>query len=112
EHIYDYDLVNTSFVLGWRAGDYDLAAQAMRLRMIGWPETRAQGYVQLGNMYASGAKDRDKALDAFRRALAITPAAQMDALLPHIPADYRAPLGLRGEAPAPAPAGQTSASKG
>ena len=112
DKVYDYDLVNTSFVLAWRAGDYELAAQAMRLRMIGWPGTRAQGYVQLGNMYATGAKDRDKALDAFRRALALTPGAQMEALLPHIPADYRVPLGLRADTPGPGAAGQTSASKG
>jgi O-antigen ligase len=110
DKVYDYDLVNGTFVLAWRAGDYPLAAQAMELRMTGWPQTRTQGYLQLGNMYASGAKDREKALDAFRHALAMTPAGETEALLAEIPPEYRAALGLRGEAPAAA--GQTSASKG
>jgi O-antigen ligase len=110
DKVYDYDLVNGTFVLAWRAGDYPLAVQAMDLRMTGWPQTRAQGYLQLGNMYASGAKDREKALDAFRHALALTPPGQTEALLSEIPPDYRAALRLRGEGPAAA--GQTSASKG
>jgi O-antigen ligase len=112
ENVYDYDLANASFALAARAGDYELAARAMRLRMVGWPETRVQGYLQLGNMYARVARDRDKALDAFKRALQIAPPAQRDALLPHIPADYRVPLGLPTTTPAPAATGQTSASKG
>jgi tetratricopeptide (TPR) repeat protein len=110
DKIYDYDLVNATFDLAWRAGDYPLAAQAMDLRMTGWPQTRTQGYLQLGNMYASGAKDRDRALDAFKHALAIAPPAQTEALLADIPAEYRAALGPRRDAPAAA--GQTSASKG
>jgi O-antigen ligase len=112
DKVYDYDLLNASFALAARAGDYELAASSMRMRMIGWPDTRVQGYVQLGNMYATLAKDREKALDAFRRAVLITPQTQRDALLPHIPADYRAPLGLSPSAASPAGAAQTSASKG
>jgi O-antigen ligase len=111
DKIYDYDLLNASFTLAARAGDYQLAADSMRMRMIGWPETRVQGYVQLGNMYATLAKDHDKALDAFRRAVLITPESHRQALLPHIPAEYRAPLGLPAAMP-PAAADQTSASKG
>lgn len=110
DKIYDYDTVNAMFVLAWRAGDFELAATAMGLRIAGWPQTGPQGYVQLGNMYATAAKNRDKALDAFRNALAVTPEAQKPALLPQIPADYRAPLGL--PTAAPAAAAQTSASRG
>ena len=112
EKVYDYDLLNASFALAARAGDYQLAADSMRMRMLGWPDTRVQGYVQLGNMYATLAKDRGKALDAFRRAVLITPDAQKGALLPHIPADYRAPLGLPPATASPGAADQTSASKG
>jgi O-antigen ligase len=111
DNIYDYDLATATFMLAARAGDYELAARAMRLRMTGWPETRVQGYLQLGNMYAAAAKDRAQALDAFKRALLITPEGRRDALLPHIPEEYRSALGLPTTAPAPA-AGQTSASKG
>ena len=38
-----------------------LASKAMESRMTAWPASRAEGHVQLGNMYASGAKDPDKA---------------------------------------------------
>jgi tetratricopeptide (TPR) repeat protein len=112
DNVYDYDLANASFAIAVRAGDYDLAASAMRLRMIGWPESRVQGYLELGNMYAKVAKDREKALDAFKRAVLITPQAQRDVLLPHIPPEYRAPLGLPPATPASEAPNQTSASKG
>jgi tetratricopeptide (TPR) repeat protein len=110
-NIYDHELVNASFGLAARAGDYELAAKAMHLQISARPESSAQGYLQLGNMYAMGARDRGKALDAFKHALALTPAAQRDALLPHIPPDYRGSLGLPAVGPGGAK-GQTSASKG
>jgi tetratricopeptide (TPR) repeat protein len=112
DNIYDYDLANASFLLGWRAGDYALAAQAMRLRMIGWPNSRVDGYIQLGEMYAQAASNPEQALAAFRQALALAPAADRDALLPRIPPAYRGRLGYPDPTPqAPAPA-QTSSSKG
>jgi O-antigen ligase len=93
DSIYDYDLANASFALGWRAKDYEFAAEAMRLRMIGWPETRVEGYVQLGEMYAQGAKDPDRALVSFRQALALAPEARRPAVLQRIPKTYWAKLG-------------------
>lgn len=110
DNIYDYDLANASFFLAWHAGDYALAAKAMRLRMIGWPASRMEGYVQLGEMYAQAVKDPEKALAAFKQALALAPEAQRPALLKRVPAEYRARLGYPD--PAAAPAAQTSASKG
>ncbi len=110
DDIYDYDLANASFFLGWHAGDYALAAKAMRLRMIGWPSSRMEGYLQLGEMYAQAAKDPEKALAAFKQALALAPEAQRPALLKRVPAEYRARLGYPD--PAAAPAAHTSASKG
>ena len=92
ENIYDYDLLNATFILAWRAGDHALAAKAMQLRMINWPETRAEGLVQLGNMYATGAKDAPRALAAFRQGLAAATEPQRAALLAQIPASYRAQL--------------------
>jgi O-antigen ligase len=92
-NIYDYDLANAGFLLGWRAGDYALAAKAMQLRMTGWPDTRVQGYLQLGDMYAQAANDPEKALAAFRQALALAPEAERQSLLQRIPPAYRAKLG-------------------
>jgi O-antigen ligase len=69
------------------------------LRMIGWPMTRVEGYFQLGEMYAQGAKDPDKALVAFRQALALAPEAQRPAVLQRIPKPYWAKLGYPEAAP-------------
>jgi O-antigen ligase len=93
DKVYDYDLANASFALGWRAGDYELAAEAMRLRMTGWPATRVSGYMQLGEMYAKGAKEPERALAAFKQALDLAPEPDRPALLQRIPAAYRARLG-------------------
>ena len=73
DNIYDYDLANATFVLAWRAGDYDLAVRAMRVRMVGWPASRAEGYFQLGTMYDTGLQDTEQALAAFTQALALAP---------------------------------------
>jgi hypothetical protein len=80
-------------------GDYSLAAQAMRLRMIGWPATRVAGYVQLGEMYARAAKDPDQALAAFKQALALAPETERPAVLQRIPPAYRVRLGYPRAAP-------------
>lgn len=84
-NIYDYDLVNAAFVLGWRAGDYPMAIKAMELRMKDWPASRAAGYIQLGNMYTTGLPKPDKAFESFKTALELTPAAERQALLGQIP---------------------------
>ena len=112
ENIIDYDLVNVAFVLAWRANDYALAAKAMQLRMINWPETRLQGLMQLGNMYATSANEPRKALLAFKQALALAPAAQRPALLAQLPASYRAQLEAPEAPPELTGPPQTSSSKG
>ena len=90
---YDYDLANSAFLLGWRAGDFALAIEAMRLRMKNYPETRVEGYVKLGNMYASGMKDSAKALGSFKQAMALASETQQRELWPQIPEVYRSQLG-------------------
>lgn len=90
DNIYDYDLANATFWLASRAGDYGLAHKAMQLRIVGWPEARVQGYVELGNMYAMQVKDPEKALNFYKQALRITPEGHRPEVLTRIPADYRA----------------------
>lgn len=109
DKVQDFDLANTTFVLAMRARDYALAEQALRLRMAGWPSSRVHGLVQLGLLYDTGLKDRERALAAFREAVALASEADRKTLLPQIPAAYRERLGLEGLAPA---APQTSANKG
>ena len=112
DNIVDYDLANATFVLAWRAGDYALASKAMELRMGAWPASRAEGHVQLGNMYASGAKDPDKALSAFKQAIALASESERSALMAQIPPAYRARLAEPDASSQPAATPQTSANKG
>jgi O-antigen ligase len=106
DNIFDYDLTNATFVLAWRAGDYALASKAMDTRMASWPATRAEGYVQLGNMYALSAREPQKALESFKQAIALASDSQRPSLMAQIPPEYRARLAE------PAATPQTSASKG
>jgi O-antigen ligase len=110
DNIHDYDMANAAFVLGWRAGDYEFAARAMRLRMVGWPHTRAEGYFELATMYDQGKRDPEQALAAFRQALGAASAAQRAAMLARMPPAYAAKVGA--SAPAAPRSPQTSASNG
>ena len=112
DKVHDYDLANATFVMAWRAGDTELAAKAMALRMAGWPASRAEGYIELGNMYATGGKEPDKALNAFREGIALASESQRRTLLPQIPPAYRARLFEPGASPQQPTSPQTSASKG
>jgi len=112
DNIYDYDLANATFWLASQAHDYALAQKAMQLRIVGWPDTRVQGYVQLGDMYAKEAKEPEKALKFFKEAIAQTPEAQRRLLLPLIPASYWSSLGYPDGVPASPASAHTSASKG
>lgn len=89
----DAELLNTAFLLAWRGADYPLAARAMELRMAAAPQSRVAGYLQLGAMYAQGHAP-ERALAAFRQALALTPAEQRSALRPKIPSELWERLGL------------------
>lgn len=108
-NVYDYDLVNAAFILGWRGGDFDLALKAMDLRMKDWPDTRVNGYIQLGNMYTTGLKQPDKALASFKKAIELAPPSEHKALLPQIPHTLWPQLGFANAIPVLATPTQTSA---
>ncbi|MRD49770.1 O-antigen ligase family protein [Caenimonas koreensis] len=110
---YDFDLVNTGFTLAGRAGDYELAATAMRLRIARWPASAAQGYMQLGVMYHAAVRDPQQALESFRKAKEAAQPGEWASLSARVPADYREQLGLPPVAvPQVPPAPQMSSSKG
>lgn len=81
---YDYDMVNTGFVLAMRAQDWDLAIKSIELRTKGWPATQADGDAKIGNAWI-GKGNVNKALEHFRAALAATPAGQRQTMLNGIP---------------------------
>jgi O-antigen ligase len=103
DKLIDYELVNATFALAWRAGDYPLALQAMELRMESWPQTRAAGYVQLGNLYHSGLHDQRKAMESYRKALELAAPEQHAELQAQIPPEAWNQLGLPAVPPATAP---------
>ena len=112
DNIVDYDLANSAFILAWRAGDYEFAQRAMRMRIAGWPVTAAEGYLQLGNMYDTGLHDSGQALAAYKQAVAVVSKGDRPILASRIPVAYRARLGLASETPAQPAVPHTSASKG
>jgi O-antigen ligase len=81
---YDYDMVNTGFVLAMRAKDWDLAIKSIELRNKGWPANQIDGDAKLGNAWL-GKGDTGKAMEYFRAALAATPPAQRQNTLNMIP---------------------------
>ncbi len=71
DNLYDYDLVSAGYVLAVRAKEWPLAVRAMELRNKGWPAQAVDGWIKIGNIYASTEiKDEAKALDAYKAAIA------------------------------------------
>ncbi|MDB5900958.1 MAG: O-antigen polymerase [Ramlibacter sp.] len=90
--IVDYDLVNTLYILAWRAHDYPLARRALQRRMAGWPDSQARGHVQLGVLAAEEGKDPAKGLEDFRKGLALAAPREREVLLQQVPAAVRPQL--------------------
>ncbi len=88
--IYDYDLVNAAYVLAARAKDWPTALKALELRSKGWPAQIVDGWLKIGNIYASVAevKDEARALAAYKAALAAAPEADKAATRALIPSIY------------------------
>jgi O-antigen ligase len=99
-NVIDYDLLNVTFGLARRAADYPLAIRAMELRIQGWPQSRAGGYLQLGSLYATDMRDPQKAAQAYRNLIESTPPAERDEALQQVPAQFRDKLGPVGSMPA------------
>ena len=99
-NVVDFDLLNTTFLLAWRGGDYPLALRAMELRMAGFPQSAAAGHLQIGNLYTTGLKDPAKALASFRRAAELTPPSGWPVLKAQMPQGAWEQLGLTASSPA------------
>jgi tetratricopeptide (TPR) repeat protein len=87
---YDYDLVNAGYFLAFWAKDWPMAIQSLELRNKGWPAQASDGWLKIGNLYASvpEIKDDTKALAAYRQALATEPPTGKPSLRSQIPAVY------------------------
>jgi O-antigen ligase len=87
---YDLDLVNAAYVLAVRARDWPVALKALELRSKGWPAHTVDGWLKIGNIYASDTevKDEAKALAAYRAALLAATEAEKNAVRARIPPGY------------------------
>ncbi len=87
---YDFDLVNAAYVLAVRARDWPVALKALELRSRGWPAHTVDGWLKIGNIYASDTevKDEAKALAAYRAALLAATEAEKNAVRARIPPGY------------------------
>lgn len=94
EGVYDFDLLNATYVLAGRARDWPLAIRALELRIHRWPAYAVDGWLKIGEIYAreAEAKDETKALAAYRQAWAAAPEAQKPATWAKIPEIYRSRL--------------------
>lgn len=90
---YDYELVDTAYLLGLRTQDWALAIEALRLRGKTWPALAADGWLKTGDIYASPqVRDEGQALQAYRSALTAAAASDKDKVRQAIPDRYRSRL--------------------
>ena len=89
--IADYDLVYSAYVVGTRIKDWPLAIQALELRIERWPAEAVDGWLKLGAIYEKKSEihNDDKALSAYRAALANAPEALKESTRNKIPGPYR-----------------------
>ena len=97
--VIDYDLLRATVTLARRAGDRSLAVNALELLIDGWPQARRWAYLELGNLYSLEPHDEGISLEAFRKALELTPLASRQALQSQIPASAWSRLAPTGSAP-------------
>ena len=91
EGTYDFDLVNAAYVLGVRAGDFDMAITSLELRQQMSPNLNADTFIKLGNIYSVAKKDPVKALAAYKSAISATaaaPEAEKTAIRAQVPQPY------------------------
>ena len=90
---FDLELLQTTYAIGYRDKNWDLAIRALELRNATWPETRTDGYLRLGKLYAEPAVDKPlKALTAFKAGLASVSVEQRSNYISQVPMPYQAQM--------------------
>jgi hypothetical protein len=84
------------YALGIKLQDQALAVQALELRKQYWPQSTADSYFRMGQVYRDIApRDNEKALQAFARGLQSVPPQERSQYIQQVPAPLRAPLASR-----------------
>lgn len=88
--IVDRELVQTAYGLGTRLHRPDLAVLAMEAGIKAWPARAVDGWLKLGDIYASpDSRDDRKAIESYSRALAASSLAYRASVLAQIPKQYQ-----------------------
>lgn len=92
---YDSDLLNSAYVLAMRANDFDMAINSLELRQQSFPSLNVDSLLKLGAIFANHKQNRDRALAAYRAAIALSagaPPAEQAAIRRQIPDTYLSQL--------------------
>ncbi|MBK6569060.1 O-antigen ligase family protein [Candidatus Aalborgicola defluviihabitans] len=88
--VVDRELVQTAYDLGIRLHRPEVAILAMETGIRVWPTRAVDGWLKLGDIYASpDSRDDRKAIESYRRALATSSPAYRASVLAEIPQQYR-----------------------
>ncbi len=88
----DVDLMNSAYILGVRASDFEFAIDGLKLRNQAVPQQAVDGWLKIAGVYELHLKDEAKAVDAFREAYVASQKAP--AVLAQIPAAYHGRIAL------------------
>jgi O-antigen ligase len=84
----DIDLMNSGYILGVRASDFQFAIDSLKYRNEVFPQQALDAWLKIGGIYDQYLKDEAKAVDAYRKAYEA--AGKSPNLLAQIPATYHA----------------------
>ena len=88
--VFDFELLQAAYAIGYKNKNWALAIRALELRNTTWPETRTDGYLRLGKLYAEpGVDNPQKAITAFKAGLASVPIEQRSNYISQVPVPYR-----------------------
>ncbi len=91
--LFDRDLVQTAYHLGRKLNQPNLATLALKAGIRAWPERAVDGWLKLGDLYASpDFKDEDQAIASYRMAFELSPPVYKPAVRAAIPLEYQAGL--------------------
>lgn len=95
--VYEYDLLQQGYAIGYALKDWPLAIQSLEVRNQLWPEQAADGYMRLGKIYdETDLKNPAMALESFKKGLAAAPPVQRNNVRKQIPLKYQVLLTLSG----------------
>jgi O-antigen ligase len=88
----DIDLMNSGYILGVRASDFQFAIDSLKFRNQAVPQQAVDGWLKIGGIYDQYLKDEAKAVDAYRQAY--NAAGRTPNILTQIPAVYHGRMAL------------------